>query len=313
MVQKILFIVFISAFFHVNSAAQENPGYDPRLIGSSPYTDPAYQDFIETSYGYLNPNNAIKARGGFRDALSPLETPSLKKIRSAPLTPQNASYGRLTGLTANPQEVPSQRPLAHKTASSHSDLPALPADYYKVTFAGDSGPIASFVKPLGRKGSLPGEYVFVRILPKERNYSGMLKEIAVSAGFRFSGEKTLYLKNARKIVVFGWVQSARLDAIYKNPKVAGMSVEKKSFGVPLKTRVKFTLKVPCQNDSGAFVSRFIKNLGSDKGFVSENISRLPSPGGSSKFTAFDVTGSISIEMVGELSRSPFVVSVESAL
>ena len=200
-----------------------------------------------------------------------------------------------------------------RPAARPPSLPTLPVDYYKVTFAGDTGPIASFVKPLGREGVSPREYVFVSILPKEKNYCGMLKEIAVSAGFRFSGEKTLYFKNARKTVVLGWAQSARLDAIYKNPKVAGVSVEKKSSGIPLKTRVKFILKVPYQNHPGAFVSRFIKNLGSDKGFVSENVFRLPAPGGSSKFAAFDVTGNISIEMVGELSRSPFVVSVESAL
>jgi hypothetical protein len=169
------------------------------------------------------------------------------------------------------------------------------------------------VKPLGREGVLPREYVFVRILPKEKDYSGMLNEIAVSAGFRFSGEKTVYLKNAKKTVVLGWAQSARLGAIYTNTKVAGVVVEKKSSEVPLKTRVRFTLKVPYQNHPGVFVSRFIKNLGADKGFVSENVSRLPAPGGSSKFTAFYVTGSISVEMVAELSRSPFVVSVESAL
>ena len=294
MVQKILFAVLISAFFRVNIAAQGNTGYDSARPGSSPYSDPVYQDFIETSYGYLKPSNSINVRGDFRDALAPLDTPSLKKIRPVP---KPASQSRPAGLTD----------------SRHQSLPVLPADYYKVSFAGDTGPIASFVKPLGREGVSSREYVFVSILPKEKNYCGMLKEIAVSAGFRFSGEKTLYLKNARTTVVLGWAQSARLDAIYKNPGVAGVSVEKKSSGVPLRTRVKFTLKVPYQNRPGVFVSRFIKNLGADKGFVSENVFRLPAFGGSSKFTAFDVTGSISVDRVGELSSSPFVVSVESAL
>jgi hypothetical protein len=74
--------------------------------------------------------------------------------------------------------------------------------------------------------------------------------------------------------------------------------------------VKFTLKVPYQNRPGAFVGRFIKDLGFEKGFVPENVFRLPAGGGTSKFTAFDITGSLPIDMVGELSRSPFVVSDE---
>ncbi|MCX5784392.1 MAG: hypothetical protein NTX59_01755 [Elusimicrobia bacterium] len=288
MVKKVLFAFFCGSLFCANASAQETLGYEPMLIGSAPYSDPAFQDFIETSYGYLNPKNTVKVRGDFRDAPAPLDTPSLKKLKSPPLTPQKAA-----------------RPFVRP-----SILPVLPADYYKLTFAGDAGPIASFVKPLEREGVSPREYVFVSILPKEAGYAGLVEEITISAGFKFSGEKTLYSENTRQIIVLGWAQAARLDAICKNPKVAGVSVEKKSSGIPLKTRVRFTLKVPYQNLPGAFVSRYIKDLSSDKGFVSENVFRLPASGSSSKFTAFDVTGSIPVDMVGELSRSPFVASVE---
>ncbi|HAH31291.1 MAG TPA: hypothetical protein DCL44_03140 [Elusimicrobia bacterium] len=292
MLKQILAVIFYSSFFCVNASAQETLNYDPGLTGSAPYSDPAFQDFVETSYGYLNPENTAKVRGDFRDAPVSPDTPSLKKLKPPPLMPQQAA----AAVTA--------------VGEGAQNLPVLPADYYKLTFAGDKGPIASFVKPLGREGVSPREYVFVSILPKETGYAGMVEEITVSADFKFSGEKTLYLKNTKKILVLGWAQTAKLAAIYKNPKVAGVSVEKRSSGIPLKTRVKFTLKVPYQNRPGVFVSQFIKTLSSDKGFVSENVFRLPSRGGASKFTAFDVTGSIPVDMVGELSRSPFVAAVE---
>ena len=315
MVKKFLFVVLSGAALCVNGLAQENAVYDPRLAGSPLYSDPVYQDFVETSYGYLNPNNIIKVRGDFRDALSPLDAPSLKETRPFFLPSPKNLQGKPrydVPLAAAGDKGPRQAGGA-AAKNEGEGLPVLPADYYKVTFAGDNGPIASFVKPLGRASVSPREYVFVSVLPKERNYDGMLKEIAVSAGFRFSGEKTLYFKGAKRTIVLGWAQSARLDSIYRNPKVAGVSVEKKSSGIPLKTRVKFTLKVPYQNRPAAFVSRFVKDLGSDRGFVSENIFRLPSSGDSSKFTAFDITGSIYIDSVGELARSPFVVAVESTL
>ena len=292
MVKKILFVFFYGSLFCINASTQETLSYDPRLIGSAPYSDPAFQDFIETSYGYLNPKNTVKVRGDFRDSPAPLDMPSLKKLKSPPLTPQKA---------VKPPSSPAAQP---------QNLPLLPADYYKLTFAGDSGPIASFVKPLGLEGISTREYVFLSILPKEMNYAGMVDEITISADFKFSGEKTLYLKNTKQTLVLGWAQTAKLAAIYANPKVAGVSVEKKSSGIPLKARIRFTLKVPYQNRPGVFVSQFIKDLGSDKGFVSENVFRLPASGGASKFTAFDVTGSMPVDMVGELSRSPFVVSVE---
>jgi len=38
--------------------------------------------------------------------------------------------------------------------------------------------------------------------------------------------------------------------------------------------------------------------------------RLPQNSGSAKFTAFEITGSLPVDMVGAVSRSPFVAAVE---
>jgi len=299
MVKKLLICIGFCAGLSGNCAlAQENLGYDPRLIGSAPYSDPAFQDYIETSDGYLNSKNTLRLKGGFRDALISPDTPALKKIRRAP-------------------EAGAGAERQHAGAGSRSETcvaakkgVVLPMEYYKVTFSGDCGPIASFVKPLGAEAASPREYVFISILPKEKDYSAMVDDIRKSAGFKFSGEKMFYSNHAKSTMVLGWAQASMLDAIYRNPGVAGLSVEKKSSGIPFKTRVKFTLKVPYQNSPGRFVNRFIKNLGAENGFSAENVFRLPASGSSSKFTAFEVTGSILIDMVEDLSTSPFVASVE---
>ncbi|MBI4802411.1 MAG: hypothetical protein HY796_07805 [Elusimicrobia bacterium] len=48
--------------------AQEAPAYGARLADSAVYSDPGFQDFIETAYGYLNPLNKPEAGADFRDA-----------------------------------------------------------------------------------------------------------------------------------------------------------------------------------------------------------------------------------------------------
>ena len=87
-------------------------------------------------------------------------------------------------------------------------------------------------------------------------------------------------------------------------------MEKKSIGMPLKTKVRFTLKVPYQNKPNAFVPEFIKRLTDKGGFDAETWFRLPQKNAESKFSVFNVTGTLPVDMIGELSRSPFVASVE---
>ncbi len=87
-------------------------------------------------------------------------------------------------------------------------------------------------------------------------------------------------------------------------------MEKKSTGVPLKTKVRFTLKVPYQNKPNAFVPEFLRRLKDEGGFDAEAWFRLPQKDPESKFSVFNVTGTLPVGMIGELSRSPFVASVE---
>ena len=43
-------------------AAPAAPAYEARLAGSAVYSDPGFQDFVETSYGYLSPRSSLTLR-----------------------------------------------------------------------------------------------------------------------------------------------------------------------------------------------------------------------------------------------------------
>ena len=52
------------------AAAAADGGRDP-LAGSPVYSDPVFQDYVETAGGYLNPSRALKPSPAFRDAVAP--------------------------------------------------------------------------------------------------------------------------------------------------------------------------------------------------------------------------------------------------
>lgn len=103
-----------------------------RMEGRATYTDPSFQDFVETAYGYLNP--ARKSAAGLRDAVSDKEN-----------------------------------------------------------------------------------HIFVTVLPKEKDYSGLLEEMSAEAGFVLYSEQTLHSKAGKTVQLFGWARADRLDAIIRNP------------------------------------------------------------------------------------------------
>ena len=69
MLRKILFAVSLTFVFGANVLAQAAPAYDAKLAGSRVYSDPGFQEFIETSYGYLNPRNKARVVNDFRDSV----------------------------------------------------------------------------------------------------------------------------------------------------------------------------------------------------------------------------------------------------
>jgi hypothetical protein len=148
------------------------------------------------------------------------------------------------------------------------------------------------------------------VTPAEKDYSKLLPLLEAKGGFRFVGEKTYYSHSARRTVVLGWAPAANLIKISRLKGVRNAAIEKRSAGVPLKTRVRFTLKVPYQNRPNQFVPGFIKRLTDRNGFSAEAWFRLPQKGADSKFSVFDVTGSLPVDMIGELSSSPFVAAIE---
>ena len=282
-------LTFLMAAFLAPASAQVPATAGDPLAGTGPFSNPEFQDFIETSGGYLGSANTMKVRSDFsdfRDAPGPLPVPTLKVPVPAAALPAAPKKEREAG-------------------------PALPGAHYKVTFAGDSGPVGSYVWPLGDSPKkYAREYVFLSVRVLDKDYGPALTRLEREAGFRFAGEKTYYTGKAKRTVVLGWAPAANIKKISRIKGVVSAAVERKSSGVPLKTKVRFTLKVPYQNRPAAFVPEFIKRLSDEKGFTAENWFRLPAKDAESKFSVFDVTGTMPVETIAELSRSPFVASVE---
>lgn len=288
-----LMLILLLAVCPAAPASAENisSSGDP-LAGASGIWDPVFQDCIETSAGYLNSKNTMNVRS------NPGETREFRdSVISAPAT-----------ILKTP--VPVKTPAAAAPPEDRTGLPALPAGHYKVTFAGENGPVGSFVWPLdsGSK-KYAREYVLLGVDVGEGAYDKLLPRLE-AAGLRFAGEKISYGKKTKKTVILGWAPYANISRIAKISGVAGVAVEKKSIGMPLKTKVRFTLKVPYQNKPNLFVPEFIKRLTDKGGFDAENWFRLPQKSAESKFSVFNVTGTLPVDMIGELSRSPFVASVE---
>lgn len=288
-----IFAFFLAAALPVLAFSQEavpSSAGDP-LAGSGPFSDPAFQDMMETSDGYLNPASTMVVRTDFSD------------FRDSPVS----------AVPTLKEPVPA-RAAARKPAPvlrTGQDAAAYPSGHYKVTFAGDSGPVGSFVWPVGSgPGKYAREYAFLSVTPAARDYSALLSRLESECGFHFAGEKTFYSRDSRRTVVLGWAPAANLPRISAMKGVLKAAVEKNSSGMPLKTRVRFTLKVPYQSKPNAFVPDFLKRLSEQNGFSAETWFRVPQAGGESKFSVFDVTGSMPVDMVSGLSRSPFVASVE---
>jgi len=104
-------IVFLAVLFGFTSAAQAGGA---GLAGSPAYSDPGFQNFIETSYGYLNPDNPIRAGRDFRDA------PSFKEGTPA-AAPKPAAAGPKPSVAAKYVFV-SIAPKARNYASLMEDI-----------------------------------------------------------------------------------------------------------------------------------------------------------------------------------------------
>ena len=281
---------FLAAVFFRPAAAEAPADINSALAGNGTFLDPVLQDYMETADGYLNSKNTMKIRtdfSDFRDSPVSSPVPSLK----------------------NP--VPAKIPPAAAAKIRKADLPVLPPGHYKVTFAGESGPVGSFVWPLGTGVKrFAREYVFISVTPAQKDRSALLSRLEAGAGFRFAGEKSFYSMESKRTVLLGWVPSENVARVSRIAGVSRVSVEKKDSGVPLKTRVRFTLKVPYQNRPNAFVPDFIKGLSEHSGFSAETWFRLPKKNPDSKFSVFEVAGTLPVDMISDLSRSPFVACVE---
>lgn len=282
------------------------PSASPEI---NPFLDPAVQDYVETSYGYLNPKYTPGLINDFRD--SPTSLYPTARTKTPPPAADKPQLKEGRRLKESPAPVAGDAAISSAKITQTAARPEI-GQHYKVTFAGESGPISACVNPLSSgaiSGFRAGDYAFISVLPKTEGASAVIAALEAD-GFRLSGEKTYFTAEGKKTFVQGWVTYPKLERIYKNPLVLRVAVEKKSPGAPFLTRIRFTLRAPGGEKSAVFVADFIRNLGTSAGFSAENISRLPKAYGGAKFTAFEITGSLPADMAGSVSLSPFVAAME---
>ena len=76
MLKKMIIAATLGLVWGSNAAAQTVTDYDQKLSGSAVYSDPGFQEFMETSDGYLSMRNRTSFGGDFRDAVvSPAARP----------------------------------------------------------------------------------------------------------------------------------------------------------------------------------------------------------------------------------------------
>ncbi|MEI7527581.1 MAG: hypothetical protein WCK76_01450 [Elusimicrobiota bacterium] len=84
MFKKTMFAVLLGLLCGASAPAQETAADEAKLAGSAVYSDPGFQDFIETSYGYLNPRHNAPLTRGLRDAVAaPAAAPAADALRKA--------------------------------------------------------------------------------------------------------------------------------------------------------------------------------------------------------------------------------------
>ena len=270
----------------------------PASPDMNPFLDPGFQDYAETSYGYLNKQYAPGPAADFRDSLTDIT------VAAMPPAPLRTYQQPLTGSVT----LAAGREIAANTPQSG----ARPGQYYKVTFAGESGPISAWVSPLDQdtvSGFNAGSYVFMSVLPKAGEDAAVTKALS-EYGFQFAGEKISVTDGERRARLLGWAPYSKIERIYKNPLVLRVAVERKNSEAPFRTGIRFTLRAPGGGSSEAFVEDFLRALGSTAGFSYQTVFRLPKNPGNSKFTAFDITGSLPADMVNAVFLSPFVAAME---
>jgi len=83
---KKMILAVLMAAAGAGSAAAQLPG----MAGAASFSDPAFQDFVETTYGYMNPRTGIAAR--LRDSIASPAAPAYVFVS---ILPKAADYGPL--------------------------------------------------------------------------------------------------------------------------------------------------------------------------------------------------------------------------
>ncbi len=272
--------------------------------GASVFTDPSFQNFNELAYGYKRPgrNNEPPAHQvpgamppGLRDAVA--SAPS----GLAAVTPPSAVSAPKDG-------------AAQPSATLPPDVPAgWPHLVYRVRSALRRGPISAFVPQPGSSpdGAHKG-LVYISFVPVPEDFGPLVKELAETSGFFYTGERALRYtpSTTAQVKVYGLVPSASLPEVYSHPAVARAGLEGGRPELPLKSSVAFTLRVPAGVNPGEFIDSFTAAMSERTGF-SLAVSAPAGGGrpGHDSFTPYSLTGEIHSDRVRELIGSPFVTAV----
>lgn len=103
MFNKVIFTVLFGTLTGINATAQATPELSPGLAGSAAYSDPGFQDFIETSYGYLNPSSPMRQGRDFRDAPSFKGTAAASAPKPAAAKPESSAAAKYVFVSIAPK------------------------------------------------------------------------------------------------------------------------------------------------------------------------------------------------------------------
>ncbi|HOI43683.1 MAG TPA: hypothetical protein PK523_12125 [Elusimicrobiales bacterium] len=266
--------------------------------GPDVFTDPSFQNFNELAYGYKRPHRAPPPPSDLRDAVGPSPAAGLSAMTPrAPSSPVNGPAGEEAAVQTPPPDVPA----------------GWPHMLYRVRSALRRGPVASFV-PFPGSGRWSGhrDLVYISFVPVAEDYAPLIKELASSAGFLYTGERELgYSPVATaRVKVYGLLPASSLRSVYSHPAVARTGLERGRPSLPVRTPVAFTLKVPSGVKPDEFIASFSSAMAESAGFslVSSSPSAWARPGRTS-FTPYDLSGEVQADRVNDLIGSPFVTGV----
>ncbi|MGC8867008.1 MAG: hypothetical protein ACP5PA_02185 [Elusimicrobiales bacterium] len=176
--------------------------------------------------------------------------------------------------------------------------------HYDLKKQNTSGPLSYYIT-LPSKNTILKTYTMVDVTVDKDEYLDVIKKLS-SIGFLMAGEETS--RESKNTVIFGWVCDSYFNSLFKIKGVERVSISSRKLSAP-PISLLITVKVPNNRSLTVFIDRFITKL-SEYGFRRENLEIL-SEDKKYRFSVIRIKGSIPLDKIKLIIRSPFVVEVQS--